>query len=170
MIRRILFGILALLVLAAIFFIAELRNPKISDNPENHDIIKVESPQNEDFIVAISLAKARFRVSEPIPITIYVRNNSKEDGQLYFVSSQKFDIVVKDAAGTKIWRWSRGKVFTMAIEQIQVAAGKQAVFSQTWNQAGDDGTQILAGKYVIEVTCKAQQTPNPAVANIEVVP
>lgn len=167
--KRGLYGAFILLVLAALLYLAELRNPEEKQNPGKTEIVRYTSEQS-GFIVGVGVPKAIFGSKEMIPLVIYVKNVGSETSSLFFVTSQKYDINIKDAGGHEVWSWAKGRVFTMAIEEMQIEPGRQETFSYLWNQMNADNNPVPPGRYVIEALCTSKQTAVPAGINIEIQP
>lgn len=169
MIRRIGFGVLLISTLAMIFFVIELRNPVIPEHAEFNSIA-ISTPDQNGFRVEAGIPKAAYRIGEAVPIAIYVKNLMDQDNTLFFNSSQKYDLNIKNAANIQVWSWSKGRVFARTFEEMLIRPEAQAAFSYQWTQVDDNGVQVPAGMYILEVFCKAEQTKTPAVANIEIKP
>jgi uncharacterized protein YndB with AHSA1/START domain len=74
----------------------------------------------------------------------YVVENAGESAvDLTFTSGQQFDIVVTDD-GEAVWRWSDGRMFTQAIEELTLEPGDELSFNGTWENP-DPGTYEVTG-------------------------
>ena len=51
----------------------------------------------------------------PVTLTLTVTNRSQAPVVLTFPTEQRFDVVVRDAAGRDVWRWATGRMFAQMI-------------------------------------------------------
>ena len=63
----------------------------------------------------MSTDKMNYSVGEPIKITLKIFNYTEEDIAFQFNTSQRYDFIVEDEEGSKIWHWSQDMMFTMAL-------------------------------------------------------
>ena len=71
----------------------------------------------------IATDQASYRPGQPIVIAFAVFNRTPHPVRLDFTSGQRFDAVIVDRGGREIWRWSAGRMFTMALGQEMVGPG-----------------------------------------------
>jgi hypothetical protein len=67
---------------------------------------------------------------------------------LTFGSGQTYDIVVRDEKGVEVYRWSKGKAFTMALRSMAFQRGEKI-----WAVSvpmGENITPWPAGRYTVE--------------------
>lgn len=100
-------------------------------------------------LVDLSTDKTSYRAAEPVKITITVTNKSPADINLLFGSGQSYDVLITDKSGRDVWHWSRGKVFSMAVRHVKIAARQSVKYALTWKQADNDGRPVKPGKYFI---------------------
>jgi len=67
--------------------------------------------------ISIYLDKLSYTLGEPIKIVIKVFNYTEEEVVFYFNTSQRYDFIIADEEGNEIWRWSKDKMFAMALEE-----------------------------------------------------
>ena len=77
-----------------------------------------------DIRLEITTIKKAFPKSEIVPIRLSVTNTGSATQTLTFASGQKYDFLVTDKAGTEVWRWSTGRMFTQEIQNIQLKSGE----------------------------------------------
>jgi hypothetical protein len=82
-------------------------------------------------------------VDDGIEFTYVVENSGDSAVDLTFMSGKKFDVAVTDD-GEEVWRWSHGRMFTQAIEEMSLKPGEELSFSGTWDDA-DPGTYEATG-------------------------
>lgn len=84
---------------------------------------------------------------------ITLTSDSNEMKKLEFPSSQKYEIIVKDYNKEEVFRYSKGKMFTQAIETALIKSGERMQWEEIWEHSN-----LPAGKYTVEVTILAHHT------------
>ncbi len=100
-----------------------------------------------DFSTMVEIEPTKEKATFQITYT----NNSDEDVDLTFSSGQKFEIVVRNSAGNEVYRYSEGKMFTMALEMLKLKAGENLTFQDQWDYT-QDGKRVEAGEYKVVAT------------------
>jgi len=100
--------------------------------------------------IEVSTNKANYSPGEKVQIRIKATNISKEEISTYYGSSQKYDLLVTDRNGKEIWRWSRGKMFLMAISPFRLKPKESIKFNYAWDQRDNSGRQVKSGEYFIK--------------------
>jgi hypothetical protein len=72
------------------------------------------------------------KVADGVKFAFHVTNSSNKRVELRFPSGQTHDVVVLDAQGKEVWRWSRGRLFTQAMQNKVLAASDTLTFTETW--------------------------------------
>ena len=67
-----------------------------------------------------------------LAFTFRVTNNAKKKLELVFPSGQTHEVVVFDAVGEEVWRWSDGRMFTQALQNRIIAAGDTLTLEMIW--------------------------------------
>jgi|GEM_PF-3738726 len=88
-------------------------------------------------------------------IDCFLFNLTGEDLKLRFNTSQKYDIVVTDANGTEVYRWSDGKTFLQFISYEDLKKAQVLSFSEVWDLKGKSGRKVPGGQYTVRVEMKA---------------
>lgn len=83
------------------------------EEPRQVELLPVES----GFGAVVSTDRPVYRVGGPIRITFVVFNHTPTPVRFDFASGQRYDVVIENQAGKEIWRWSAGRMFTMALGQ-----------------------------------------------------
>lgn len=65
--------------------------------------------------VTLATDKPAYAPGEPITFTLRVVNGTPKPVRLSFRTAQRFDLVVEDAQGREVWRWSAGRLFTQVL-------------------------------------------------------
>ena len=69
---------------------------------------------------------------EDVRFTMRITNNSPKKLELTFPSGQTHDVVVLDAVGGEVWRWSSGQMFTQSLRNQPLDAGASITYSMRW--------------------------------------
>jgi hypothetical protein len=86
--------------------------------------------------------------------------------QLEFHRGQRFDIEVIGDRGL-VWRWSDGRVFTQAAEDLALEPGEDVVFEAVWDMRTRDGRLALSGYYRALLTFAAHGFDRSAAADFD---
>ena len=110
-----------------------------------------EKPNNSDRTLKAEISTDRnvYNISEPVKMTITLINNSSEAYSAYFPSGKKYDFMVLCAKKIERWRWSRGKMFTMAVQPLMLKSRERISYAYTWDQKDNSGRNLSPGKYYI---------------------
>jgi hypothetical protein len=76
-----------------------------------------------------------------------VKNNAATDAVLEFSSGQQFEVTVMNENGEEVYRFSEGRVFTQAFQNLTIPAGESVEWLDSWKH--DDS--ISTGKYEVKV-------------------
>ena len=87
---------------------------------------------------------------ERLLLTITVA--ASEPITLYYRTTQRYDIVISDAEGKEMWRWSRDKAFGEVLEQVSLQASETRSFDESWDQRDNDGQPVPTGNYTVTAT------------------
>lgn len=69
------------------------------------------------FTVSLATDKPAYQPGQPIRITFEVTNRGDKTVRLAFSSAQRFDVVIENAGGNQVWRWSAGRMFAQMLGQ-----------------------------------------------------
>lgn len=98
-------------------------------------------------VVSVDTAGAGVRFA------IAVENAGNKAVELHFPDGQTYDLVVLDAAGREVWRWSEGRMFTQAHRTQIIAGGDTARFGESWE------ADVPAGRYTVVATVRSTNYP-----------
>ena len=73
------------------------------------------------------------KVGEDVKFSFHVTNSSPKRVELRFPSGQTHDLIVLDAQGREVWRWSQGRMFTQAMQNKVLASNDTLTFTETWH-------------------------------------
>jgi len=71
--------------------------------------------RNMNYGISMTTDKIRYSVGEPIMMTLKIFNYTKEDIAFHFNTSQRYDFIIEDEEGNKIWYWSKERMFAMVL-------------------------------------------------------
>lgn len=94
--------------------------------------------------------------SEPAAIrfALQVVNRGKKSIELTFPSGQTYDFVILDSLGREVWRWSRGRLFTQALQNKLLSRGESLDMTETWS-----APTLRPGTYTAVAVLKSQNYP-----------
>jgi hypothetical protein len=87
-----------------------------------------------------------------VTFTLRVTNTSNKKLELQFPSGQTHDIVVADASGKEVWRWSEGRMFTQALQNRVIDADETVAYTEHW-------TPSTRGKFSATVVLESANYP-----------
>lgn len=112
--------------------------------------------------VALSAEPDPLAAGEPVVWSFVVTNTGDQALTFTFSSGQRGDVVLSQD-GDEVYRWSAGRVFTQAVEDVTVAPGSEEVF-------GLEGIlDVEPGVYDLTAELTADPAPPPMDETIEVV-
>jgi hypothetical protein len=112
------------LALAAAFAFACGPRSHSSEAPERSRAVNGPS-----IVTALDVRQRGHQLS----FTFSITNNAKKKLELVFPSGYTHDLVVLDAAGEEIWRWSSGRMFTQALQNRVLASGDTLAYEMIWS-------------------------------------
>jgi hypothetical protein len=85
---------------------------------------------------------------DSVRFTFRVANAGTAAVDMSFGSGQRYDIVVSDAAGEEVWRWSSDRMFAQAVGEERLEAGGTLEYEATWDPAGREGVYRAVARLV----------------------
>jgi len=94
-----------------------------------------------------------YQPGDTLAMQMKVENPNLEPVVLRFTSGKTYDFVVADIEGNVIWHWSRGKMFTMALQRRELKPGEGYTVTEKWTLPPDlrPGLYRLRGEVNREV-------------------
>ncbi len=102
-------------------------------------------PVASGFGASMSTDRAGYRSGDTIRITFEVFNHTPAPVRFDFGNGQRYDVSVEDQLGNEVWRWSRGRMFTMALGQETVGPANPRLRYEIEYKA-----DLAPGRYSIE--------------------
>jgi hypothetical protein len=84
-------------------------------------------------------------LNDGVNFVVTVTNNSAKKIELTFPDGQTHDVSVHDAAGSEIWRWSTGQMFTQSLRNHSLAPHATLSYSMHWRRPQVHGPLIATG-------------------------
>lgn len=91
-------------------------------------------------------------VDDAVRFDFAVINQGKKKLELKFDDGRTHDVVVLDAAGREVWRWSEGRAFTQAMRNKVLRTSDSLRYEESWKDA-------KPGDYVAVVTLASANYP-----------
>ncbi|MBI4577952.1 MAG: hypothetical protein HY722_16950 [Planctomycetes bacterium] len=107
-------------------------------------------------------ATSSMRSGDTVRLSLGVTNTSGLPQTLSFPSGQQFDFVVRDVSG-EVWRWSRGRAFTMAFTTMGFLPGQARDLEVAWDGRDSAGMLVRPGLYTLT---EDYFTRNPLVGSV----
>ena len=113
------------------------------------------SVREAGFGVSVATDRAVYTVGEPIIIIeLQVFNRTGKEITLNFRDAQRYDFVIEDEEGNKMWQWSAGMMFAQVLGQETLGPGKEELtYSATYEE------KLTPGKYKVTGVLFAQDKP-----------
>lgn len=80
---------------------------------------------------------------------IALKNSSDQDVELTFSSGQQIEIIVTNQQDEEVYKYSNDKMFTEALEMLQVKAGEEIVWEEKWDYK-QNGKRVELGEYTVQ--------------------
>lgn len=97
-----------------------------------------------------------------VEVYLTLQNNSTQPLTYSFGSSQLFDILIIDANGRVVSRWSRGRMFAQVMSTITIPAGGRQRFGGQVQLTYDDGQLLAPGGYTLKIELSSTPAANTA--------
>jgi len=131
--------VIALLGAAALVYACGPRGPHA---PESAAAQQQEQPKRHKRHAgepSVAPALAVQPAGDGVALALRLENTTDRKVDLIFPSGRTHDFVVLDSAGAEVWRWSRSRMFTAALQSRTIGAGQSIEFAERWRPAGAHG-------------------------------
>jgi hypothetical protein len=85
--------------------------------------------------------------AEQANVRLLLRNHSQQPLTLKFRSGQSFEVEFYEPNGRALWRWSDGKMFTMALRDVTLMPGDEQQFAASIPLLDSQGNALPDGVY-----------------------
>jgi len=115
------------------------------------------------FGLSLTANKGIYKEGEPIELALKVFNYSKDNVIFNFKNGQRYDFIIENEEGEKVWQWSQGKMFTMALgREILGPDNREIVYKENYSGKLKPGNYKITGIFTsmermmgsIEITVK----------------
>ena len=103
-------------------------------------------------IVAVQTDKATYKPTDPVKMSLTVKNNTKLPISMKYSSGQTYDLVLwrgTPEKGEQIWSWAMNKRFIQMIVTRKLEPGKSLVYSDTYTYSPMSPGPLKAGTYTV---------------------
>ena len=98
------------------------------------------------FGLSLSANKGIYKEGEAIEAALKVFNYSKDNIIFNFKDGQRYDFIIDNEEGEKVWQWSQGKMFTMALgREILGPDNREIVYREIYNGKLKSGNYKVTG-------------------------
>ena len=120
-----------------------------------------KSMEKPGMIVTIKTDKPTYKPTDPIKLSMTVKNNAKSAATLDYSSGQNYDFFVwvgKPNTGQSVWSWAMDKRFIAMLQSKKLEAGKTLTYAETFTPASPlkPGTYTAVGI----VTIRGEKRPS----------
>ena len=118
---------------------------------------------NMNYGISMMTDKMSYSVGEPIIIALKIFNYTEEEIIFHFNTGQRYDFIIEDEEGNKVWRWSKDRMFAMVLgEEILGLDNPEIIYMAEYKGKLSQGyykiTEVLvaqdrsmSGSIIIEV-------------------
>jgi len=104
----------------------------------------IRQPRNRRSAAVTAQPKldAKFGVDvtpKALRFALRVTNIGNKHAELDFPTGQTYDFTVADSAGTEVWRWAQGRMFTQGVQNKQLGAGQAMRITESWDSIPKPG-------------------------------
>ena len=101
--------------------------------------------------ISMSTDKMSYSVGEPIMVTLKIFNYNEEDVVFHFNTSQRYDFIIEDEEGNKIWSWSKDRMFAMMLgEEILGPTNTEVIYTAEYKGKLSSGYYKITGIFVAQ--------------------
>jgi hypothetical protein len=93
--------------------------------------------------------RSEYAIGEPVSMTLILTNCGGNPTRLFYGDGQRYEFIAEDDRGEEVWRWSHDRAFTQAAGEETIQPGETVVYSEQWDQRGNDGKPVQEGRYKI---------------------
>ena len=107
--------------------------------------------RNMNYGISMTTDKIRYSVGEPITMTLKIFNYTEEEITFHFNTGQRYDFIIEDEEGSKIWRWSQDMMFTMALgEETLGPTNPEAIYTVEYKGKLSPGYYKVTGYFIAQ--------------------
>ena len=104
---------------------------------------------NINYGISMTTDKVSYSFGEPVKMMLKVFNYTEENVVFHFNTSQRYNFIIEDEEGDKIWRWSQDKMFAMILgEEIIGPTNSEVIYSGEYTDKLSPGYYKVTGFFV----------------------
>ena len=126
--------IATLLCCGALAFACAPRARSSESSSPKKTAIKKRAPASAPLVSQVDVT-----VDDEVRFALLVTNASAKGIELEFPDARTHDFAVIDSAGREVWRWSRNRLFTSALQTRTLGRDDSKEFAESWDPAGAHG-------------------------------
>ena len=126
--------ILTLLCCGALAFACAPRTRSESSSPKKPSVRQKRAPESAPLVSRVDVS-----VDDEVRFALFVTNASAKGVELEFPDARTHDFAVVDSVGREVWRWSRNRLFTSALQTRTLGRDDSKEFAESWDPAGAHG-------------------------------
>ncbi len=93
------------------------------------------------------IEKQVFNQGEPIVFSLTYQNLTNQNQLILLRSTQQYEIEAYDSKDYLVWNWSRNKIFSYVLTDLNFAPNEIKTFEETWDQKDNNEQPIAVGNY-----------------------
>ena len=106
---------------------------------------------NMNYGISMTTDKMDYSVGEPIKMTLKIFNYTEEEITFHFNTGQRYDFIIEDEEGSKIWRWSEDRMFAMMLgEEILGRTNTEITYTTEYSDKLSPGYYKITGIFVAQ--------------------
>ena len=103
------------------------------------------------FGISVTTDKASYAAGERIVIELIVFNRTPDQLTFHFRDAQRYDFVIEDAEGKRVWRSAEGQMFAQVLGEETVGPGREEmVYTETYAGPLEPGDYNVIGSLVAQ--------------------
>lgn len=131
-------------------------------------VVKTEEAVEEEMKNQNPIVEGKFETrgdyevtNDMVTFNFELFSHYEESKELMFSSGQQFEITVTNEKEEEVYKFSDGKVFTMALIYETVEPGEAITWSDEWDRTDKEGNYLESGKYKAKIEIFASPSPGP---------
>lgn len=107
--------------------------------------------RNMNYGISMSTDKMIYPAGETILMTLKIFNYTQEEISFQFTTSQRYDFIIEDEEGSKIWCWSQDMMFAMVLgEETLGPDNPEGIYTAEYKDRLSPGYYKVTGIFVAQ--------------------
>ena len=107
--------------------------------------------RNMNYGISLTTDKMSYSIGEPITMTLKIFNYTEEDIVFHFNNSQRYDFIIEDEGKNEVWRWSKDRMFAMALgEETLGPTNLEVTYTAEYKEKLKPGNYKITGIFVAQ--------------------